>query len=106
MVPPNPGRSREQAGQTREKGGLDKPRSLAALALRGAGRAATLGRREAGLRTPWRSPDAPRPRRGVAALVWTRPRRLGPLRATPTDRRLSVEVGEAVRFSAAAPGAL
>src|SRR5437867_992940 len=43
---------------------------------------------------------------GAALWVWTRPPRLGPLRATPADRRISVEVGEAVHFSAGAPGAV
>jgi len=43
---------------------------------------------------------------GAVLWVWIRPPRLGPLRATPTDRRISVEVGEAVHFSAAAPGAV
>src|SRR5438093_565783 len=43
---------------------------------------------------------------GAALWVWTRPPRLGPLRATPADRRISIEVGEAVHFSASAPGAV
>jgi len=44
---------------------------------------------------------------GATAALWVRTRpRFGPLRATPIDRRLSVEVGEAIHFSAAAPGAV
>jgi len=42
---------------------------------------------------------------GVALWVRTRPH-FGPLRATPVDRRLSVEVGEAVHFTATVPGAV
>ena len=43
----------------------------------------------------------------AAVAFWGRTRpHFGPLRATPTDRRLSVEVGEAVHFSATVPGAV
>ena len=43
---------------------------------------------------------------GAAFWVWARRPRLGPLHAAPDARRLSIEVGEAVHFSAAAPGAV
>ena len=43
---------------------------------------------------------------GAAFWVSARRPRLGPLHAAPDARRLSIEVGEAVHFSAAAPGAV